>query len=93
MTLAEGLAGLSKAHPEDGVEVTVAAQTAAAGADDSQFPFAIVHRPGLRGLAHWERSCRSSRGASAFASRAGRAASQTVLRTLFSPVGFRRCHD
>ncbi|MGH9759117.1 MAG: glycosyltransferase family 4 protein, partial [Candidatus Acidiferrales bacterium] len=50
MTLAEGLAGWSKAHPEDGIEVTVATQTPAAGGDDSRFPFAVVRRPGLRGL-------------------------------------------
>ncbi|MGH9758489.1 MAG: hypothetical protein ACRD4M_12195, partial [Candidatus Acidiferrales bacterium] len=51
MALAEGLADWWQAHPQENIEVTVAAQTAAARADDSRFPFAIVHRPGLRGLA------------------------------------------
>lgn len=50
MTLAEGLAGWVKTHPEEDIEVTVVTQTAAAGMDDSRFPFAIVRRPGLRGL-------------------------------------------
>lgn len=50
MTLAVGLAEWWKAHPEEHFEVTVATQTAAAGMDDSRLPFAMVRRPGLRGL-------------------------------------------
>ena len=50
MTLAEGLADWWKAHPQENIEVTVATQTAAGGADDARFPFAIVRKPGLRGL-------------------------------------------
>lgn len=50
MTLAEGLAGWVKTHPEEDIEVTVVTQTAAAGMDDSRLPFHIVRRPGLRDL-------------------------------------------
>lgn len=51
MTLAVGLAGWGKNHPEEEIEVTVVTQTAGAGADDARLPFAIVRRPGLNTLA------------------------------------------
>lgn len=51
MTLAVGLAGWGKNHPEEEIEVTVVTQTAGAEADDARLPFAIVRRPGLNTLA------------------------------------------
>lgn len=51
MTLAEGLAGWSRIHLQEDIEVTVVTQTAAAGMDDSRLPFHIVRRPGWRTLA------------------------------------------